>query len=209
MPAGHARTPRCSPPEHSEPCRESSVGKNLVGPSSPSGPGSWTTWTETSFRAPLWPDWPDWVTWELLPGWASASPQLLGSVVGRRRGTNLATLSLYCRHPWPCAVTASENWIVGTQAEPGGRAGGGTQSVAASWGETSQDTVGTRQRSGVLERQWSPAQRTCPSVTCPRPLSVPFALVTYIAILFHSKLGIGHIKNTKVIIVSRFYHKTN
>lgn len=134
MPAGRARTPRCSPPEHSEPCRESSVGKNLVGPSSPSGPGSWTTWRETSFRAPLWPDWPEWVTWELLPGWASASPQLLGSVVGRRRGTNLATLSLYCRHPWPCAVTASENWIVGTQAEPGGHAGGGTQSVAASWG---------------------------------------------------------------------------
>lgn len=81
--------------------------------------------------------------------------------------------------------------------------------MAAGQGATSQDTVGTPRRSGVLERWWSPAQCTCP-VTCPRPLSLPFALVTHISVLFHRKLGIGHIKNTKVIIfVSRFYHKTN
>lgn len=55
---------------------------------------------------------------------------------------------------------------------------------------------GGRRTRGTCHLSWA-------SVLCPSKL------VTHISVLFYRKLGIDHIKNTKVIIVSRFYHKTN
>lgn len=162
----------------------------------------------------MWREWPKWVTCAHLPGWTSASPQRLGSVGGQRRGHQ-------CGHPAACVhvhvtrkrtVIPPQNWIVRSLGRPWRACrsrGGSTRPVGGGRGP-SQEAVRAPQRGGVLEARRLPDAACLLPVACPGPsVLCPLQLVVHISVLFCRKLGLDYITNTKVIIMSRFYHRTN
>lgn len=209
MPSGRAGMQGHLPPPPSKPSRESGTGKNMVGLSSPhprrahgrlggsrhlkhgcgrSGPNG-----------------------RPMSSRGASAPGLYHAVVSRRQPGHAVT--------FPRASVATGHGNVrshhlrtassSTQAEPGGRAGGGTRSVGAGRGAFPRRGLNTAKgrRSGTAVVAGRSAPGACrlsqASVLCPSQL------VAHISVLFYRKLGIDYIKNTKVIIVSHFYHKTN